>query len=296
MKKIDTATSAHIRGEVTTLCRCWIIDLVDGVRFGFTDHDENNEVNGVLCERDAGAESSSVEERIGLNIDASEIHGALQSDRITADDINSGKYDGGKITTYFVNWKAPGQHFIDQVLLIGEITQQDGVFRFELQSMTSMLDHTRGRHFIKRCQADLGDVRCKVALDTSGFSGVGTVAEILSPYSLEISGLDDFEPNWFSFGHLRWISGKNDGRGIEVAIHVVEDGIVRLTLWQAMSAAVDVGDTFTITTGCDKTFKTCKEKFSNSLNFQGFPHMPGDGFAVSHAANADDFDGEPLIP
>ena len=27
--------------------------------------------------------------------------------------------------------------------------------------------------------------------------------------------------------------------------------------------------------GCDKTFETCRDTFSNSVNFRGFPYIPG---------------------
>ncbi len=40
-------------------------------------------------------------------------------------------------------------------------------------------------------------------------------------------------------------------------------------------APVAAGDTFTLTAGCDKRLATCRDRFANALNFQGFPHMPG---------------------
>jgi uncharacterized phage protein (TIGR02218 family) len=58
-------------------------------------------------------------------------------------------------------------------------------------------------------------------------------------------------------------------------------GAVKLEPWQAMAEEVDVGDAFTITAGCDKHFKTCKAKFDNSVNFRGFPHVPGIDFALA---------------
>ena len=296
MKKLDAPTLEHVKSEVTTLCRCWIIELTNSERLGFTDHDQDLVIDGVVCERDSGAESSSVEERTGLNIDEAEIAGALQSDRITPEDIKAGKYDGGKVTTYFVNWQEQTQYFIDQVSLIGQIVQEDGAFKFELQSITSTLDHTSGRHFIKRCQADLGDSKCKVSIDDAVYRGAGVVEEVQSSHSIVVSGLSGFESNWFSFGHLHWTDSANAEHSIEIASHTADENRVRLKLWQAMPRSIQVGDAFTINAGCDKTFATCKSKFSNSKNFQGFPHMPGDGFALSRAGEGDQFDGGPIIP
>jgi uncharacterized phage protein (TIGR02218 family) len=63
-----------------------------------------------------------------------------------------------------------------------------------------------------------------------------------------------------------------------------------------MHAAIAAGDTFTVTAGCDKRFSTCRERFDNALNFRGFPHMPGNDFALSYARAGDHNDGGPVIP
>jgi hypothetical protein len=60
------------------------------------------------------------------------------------------------------------------------------------------------------------------------------------------------------------------------------DGDVRLTLWQAMPESVTIGDAFTVTAGCDKTFTTCRDRFGNADNFRGFPHIPGNDFVLSY--------------
>ena len=49
-----------------------------------------------------------------------------------------------------------------------------------------------------------------------------------------------------------------------------------------MSAAIVAGDAFMVSAGCDKRFPTCKAKFDNAVNFRGFPHMPGNDFALSY--------------
>ena len=37
-----------------------------------------------------------------------------------------------------------------------------------------------------------------------------------------------------------------------------------------------------MTAGCDKTFKTYREKFDDKDNFRGFPQVPGNDFALSY--------------
>jgi uncharacterized phage protein (TIGR02218 family) len=49
-----------------------------------------------------------------------------------------------------------------------------------------------------------------------------------------------------------------------------------------MAEPIAVGDAFEITAGCDKRFSTCRDRFGNSLNFRGFPQIPGNDFVVSY--------------
>ena len=42
---------------------------------------------------------------------------------------------------------------------------------------------------------------------------------------------------------------------------------------------------------CDKRFSTCNATFGNGLNFQGFPHIPGDDFLTLYPAEGARHDG-----
>lgn len=295
MKVLPQAIREHIKQETTTLCRCWILETTSNDKLGFTDHDEDIFVEGVKCEKDAGVEQSGVEERLGLNADTSEISGALQSDFITPADIETGKYDNARISTYIVNWQKHDEYFLDDVSLVGEIIREDGHYKMELRGLASELDQTKGNHFIKNCQADLGDSRCKLSLSKPEYTGSGQVINLRSNLVYWVSGLDGFDNGWFRGGHLTWRSGDNKGRKIEVTEHIKSNGVTLIHLWQPMPFAVQVNDNFSIQVGCDKSLSTCSRKFSNTLNFRGFPHMPGNAFALSYAGNEDNFDGGPII-
>lgn len=49
----------------------------------------------------------------------------------------------------------------------------------------------------------------------------------------------------------------------------------QIILQEAFPFAVEVGDTFMLEAGCDRTLETCRVKFSNALNYQGEPTIPG---------------------
>ena len=53
-----------------------------------------------------------------------------------------------------------------------------------------------------------------------------------------------------------------------------------------MRAAIATGDTIRLVAGCDKRMQSCRTKFVNFLNFQGFPDIPGDSWLAVQPASA----------
>lgn len=78
-------------------------------------------------------------------------------------------------------------------------------------------------------------------------------------------------PGYFDFGKVTWLTGLNAGLKMEVRSW---DGTSALELLLGMPYAIQVGDTFQITPGCDKRLPTCKF-WGQILNFGGEPFVPG---------------------
>jgi uncharacterized phage protein (TIGR02218 family) len=51
-------------------------------------------------------------------------------------------------------------------------------------------------------------------------------------------------------------------------------------LWSAPQIALAAGARVDLRAGCDKSPETCQGKFANTVNFRGFPHMPGNDVVV----------------
>ena len=58
---------------------------------------------------------------------------------------------------------------------------------------------------------------------------------------------------------------------------------------------VVAGDAVTVLAGCDRRFATCRDKFANSINFRGFPHIPGNDFVLSYPKPGSVLNGQPLV-
>jgi uncharacterized phage protein (TIGR02218 family) len=272
--------SAHLASGTTTLCHCWKLIPLNGAVLGFTDHDRDLVFDGITFEAQAGFEASEIESSLGLSVDNLEASGALDSAQLDAERLRAGDFDHATIEIWRVNWQDVAQRLLLRKGHLGEVTHGGTGFTAEVRGLSHLLNQTKGRVFQFGCDANLGDARCRVNLETTA----GSVNATEANRRFTVTGLESFTPGWFSLGTLTWDSGLNAGRREEVKLHGPQ-GVIEL--WQAASFAVTPGDGFTVRAGCDKQFGTCRAKFSNGENFRGFPHLPGTDFVTTFASRED---------
>lgn len=295
MRDIPAALEAHLARQATTLCRAWRITRTDGTVIGLTEHDADLNLAGTQFAAAGGHRASDVESALGLAVDTSELAGAFSHETIGDRALAEGRFDGARVETFAVNWVQPSQHVLLHVHEIGEVSFAGEAFRTELRSLAHRLDQPQGRVYARRCDAVLGDRRCGVDLDTPERSATGTVIAAPRSDRASVAGLDGFAAGWFRQGLLIWQNGTNAGLKIELADHHIRDGGVEFVFWTEPPNRPQPGDAFHVMAGCSKTFETCREKFGNQLNFQGFPHLPGSDFAYGYADGDTVHDGRPLV-
>lgn len=113
----------------------------------------------------------------------------------------------------------------------------------------------------------------------SGFLYTGTIAtvdagsprRIFTTTALAMPDSSTPPAGWFQEGNIRFTDGNNATAGARL---VQKHSGVSLTLYDEFPYDVEVGDAFILETGCDKLPGTCKTKFDNFANFQGFPDVP----------------------
>ena len=76
---------------------------------------------------------------------------------------------------------------------------------------------------------------------------------------------------YFDRGLITFTSGPNNGLSMEVKSYTVG----QLVLVLPMPYTIAVGNTYSLIAGCDKTFPTCRDRFTNVVNFRGEPYLPG---------------------
>lgn len=295
MSDIPETLAAHLARETTSLCHCWRVTRRDGTVAGFTDHDRPLTVDGTTFEPRSGFTASEARETLGLAADTVEIEGAISAATITVEDIAAGRWDGAIVETLLVNWRAPDEAATIRTQTVGRITRADNRFVAELEGPEAALDRIGGRWFRRTCDAELGDARCGVDLDDPALSGAGSVTEAVSADMIRVAGLEAFAAGWFAEGRLTATSGAATGMTVRVLSHRISGEGIDLVLWRDGGVPLAAGDGFEIVAGCDKRFATCKVKFSNHLNFRGFPHLPGNDAAYGYATGGQVFDGAPLV-
>lgn len=295
MRILSPELAAHVADEATTLCRCWSMTRRDGAVLGFTDHDRDLSFGGILFRANAGLEAAEASSELGFATGGGEVLGALAASGLNEQDLSLGLYDDARVALWLVNWANPSQNTLLETGFVGEVKRSDTNFTAEVRGLGKAFDDERGRLYTASCSADLGDTRCGATASSSA----ATVAATDGRLSITAPTLSAYGDGYFGGGRLVFTAGSNIGFATEIRSHRADGGAVVLQLWQAAPQPILIGDAFTVQAGCDKRFITCRTKFGNSVNFRGFPHLPGNDFIIGGTGAGDPgagpFDGGSLF-
>jgi uncharacterized phage protein (TIGR02218 family) len=294
MRAIDPALQASLDGGATTLCRCWRLRRQDGVILGFTDHDQTLFFEETAFRASTGLDASALQVTNGLAVDNAQVTGALTDAAITEDDVRAGRYDHAEVDHWLVDWRNPDLRVHLFRGHLGEIRRTDAVFEAELRGLSDLLNVPVGRTMNRACDRVVGDSKCGVDLDDPRFRHETTVAAVARAGRLEIEDAGDFPSGWFVGGVLRWLTGRNEGLVGVIRAETLDKGTRQLQLASEPALGMVAGDRLLLTAGCDRSARTCREKFGNFLNFRGFPHIPGEDWVVAYPKQGQAHDGSRL--
>lgn len=271
----------------TTLAACWAIEKKDGTFVRGTTHDVNVTIEATESPPEfaagtysaaAGITGSDIRSSADMSVDNLEVDGAIEAESsgiidLNVADIEAGLFDGAPVQVIVTNWANPSDgYYVARRGYLGEISRDsDGRYRTEVRGLTQVLQQIVGRTAGDRCDvAEFGDTRCKLVV--SALAASGTVTSVTSRRRFNAS-LDLASPGaespYFRLGKVTWLTGNNVGFTGQVKLDNVDDTLGNLEMWEVFPNAIETGDTFTLTPGCDRRYETCKDVHENLINFRG---------------------------
>ncbi len=259
----------HLNNKLTTLTTCCYIRLRNGYVIGFTDHPHDLTIDNLLYSAENSFQSTSIESSANLSVDNLEIEGVIDSEVISREDLLTGVYDYAYVEIFVIDYQLPQA---GKILLksgyIGEVRFCGQKFAAEIRGLSQKLNTNIGKYYSPTCRTNFGSEHCKINL--SDYQEKSSVSSVVNSCNLIVDKLT-FEDDWYQYGLVRFISGKNKDLFLE--IKEVHENTISLML--GFPYSVNIGDEFIITIGCDKQFSTCCERYDNAINFRGEPFLPG---------------------
>lgn len=273
MLTLDGAYTSHAAGETTNFCTLWRITRSDLTVFRFTDHDQDIAMSDGTYLSSSGYVSSQTKTQSGLNVDDVEVTAVFDSASITEDDLIAGVWDGATVEIMSAIWSLPsaGARMLRKGT-IGQVTHDGTIFRAEMRGMMDRLEANIGRLISPACDAILGDSRCGKSLAALSHSVTVTSATNRSTFADSALVGTGTPAGYFDGGLITWATGSNAGRAMDIKQFGTGGSF---TLFLPMVDNIAIGDTGTAVAGCDKSMPTCRDTFSNIVNFRGFPTIPG---------------------
>jgi uncharacterized phage protein (TIGR02218 family) len=206
MKTVSAPFSNHLNQEVTTLCTCWRIERKDGNVYGFTSHDRDLTINGIVYDSAYGYTKTAIQSSSDMSVDNLDITGVLDSDQIDIEDLRNGLFDMADVFVFLINWSDVTQGEMSlRRGWFGEVTvAQNGMFHAELRGLNQALSHVFVESFTPECRADFCDARCKLKKEDYTVKGLVYAATPGNRIQFTTTGIPDVTVSGSVGAHRNW--------------------------------------------------------------------------------------------
>lgn len=266
-------TAATSEDRLDTSAFFWRIERRDGVALGFTSHERDLLLDGLLLRAAPGIRPAALRSTTDVLGDDAQMDGALTHDAISARDLAVGRFDGAAVAVGTIDWQIGAAQTLFRGT-IGQTEAVDGGFSAQLRSLKSALDFDPVPRTSPGCRARFCGPGCN--LSPARFRRVASVSML--DHTSNSAGFEGIEASNFVFGDLRWIDGF--ATGLRHAIIAQDDGM--LVLDGAIPQGVGPGTRAELREGCDRTIATCAARFDNAVNFRGEPFLPGNDLVARY--------------
>ncbi len=275
--------ASRVRDFPVIMADCFTLTIATGGTFYFTDYDVDITFNGHTFIAEAMLiKGLKFKVATGLEVDRQQITiipsvGSTFNGAPWLGAIGNGVLEGAQIQRdrVFIDPSLPGG--LDGLTLFkGRVSTVDKVGRTSAEvtvaSPLVVLDYYMPRNiFSPTCLHVLYDAGC--GLSATSFQTVTTVGAGSTQILINNASASQNQVQ----GTMLFTSGLNSG--IRATIKSAVNG-VSWTLMYPLPNAPTTGDGIVAYFGCDHTAATCQAKFTNLLNFRGYPNVPPPDYAI----------------
>lgn len=167
VKVISAGLTAAHDADVTQLALCVEIERDDGRVYRMTNHDTDLIVSGNTYRSDIPFSLSSISSTAGLAVDNTELTLALDGTLFVAEDFQNGAFRNAQVTVFTTKFTdtSVGRLVVRKGWFGETEFNQHGHVSITIVGLLKVLDLMVGRLYQPACDADLGDKRCRVAID-----------------------------------------------------------------------------------------------------------------------------------
>lgn len=255
----------------------YTITLVSGTVLRYTTWDSTLVVLGnTFLTGPPNIQRSAIEEKIGMDVSTIEVTiYASATDLLNGvpllQEVGNGTFDGAAFRIDRLFMDSTGQQIGTVIRFSGFIGPVEELTRsaakITVESGTKLLQMQLPLIVLQPgCTNTLFDARCglnKASFAESNTVQSGSTVNKLISLSAKADG-------YYDNGQILFTSGANNGLRKAVKSYLSQ----QFTFNSPLPFAPSAGDAFTAYPGCDKLQSTCSGKFSNLVNFQGFPFVP----------------------
>ena len=263
--------------QLATRAFFWRIERRDGVTLGFTSHDRDLALDGLVLRAAPGIRPAALRQTVELSGDDAQIEGALTHDAISAVDLAAGRFDGASASMGRIDWQSGEAHTLFGGTL-GETEEVADGFSAQLRSPKAALEFDPVPRTSPGCRARFCGPGCN--LSPARFTHEAALADT-DPAANGVR-FDGLAPARFVFGEVRWLEGPSTG--LRHAI-IAQDGDM-LILDGPLPDGVAPGTRAQLREGCDRTIATCSSRFGNATNFRGEPFLPGNDLVARYPSRS----------
>ena len=167
VKSISSGMTSATDADVTTLAVCVEIERDDGRVYRMTNHDHDLTVSGQLYRSDIPFTISAISSTAGLAVDNTELTLALDETLFLSEDFQNGAFRNAEVTVFTTKFTdtSVGRLVVRKGWFGETEFNQQGHVAITVVGLLKVLDLMVGRLYQPACDADLGDKRCRVAVD-----------------------------------------------------------------------------------------------------------------------------------